>query len=50
VKQPENIREHHVVAIDDVVTSGATLFAAKDALRDAGASLVRYLTLTKTVS
>lgn len=62
VERFENIRDHLVVAdpasaaarniivIDDVVTSGATLFYAYHYLRDAGAISVVPISLTKAVS
>ena len=37
-----------LVLVDDVVTTGATLFAAADALRAAGAAEVRALVLART--
>ncbi len=38
----------HVLLVDDVYTTGATLEACAQALRDAGARTVRGLTLTRT--
>jgi ComF family protein len=40
VKQPETVRGKHVVLIDDVLTTGATLEAAASVLRQAGAMRV----------
>jgi ComF family protein len=38
VPDPAQVFNRHVILIDDVVTTGATLFAAREALLDAGAS------------
>ncbi len=36
-----------VIVVDDVYTTGATLFAATDAVRVAGATIVRCLTFAR---
>lgn len=43
------LRQRPVVLIDDVMTSGATLAAATEALRDAGAPSVNVLALARVV-
>ncbi len=42
------LRHRRVVLVDDVMTSGASLFAAAQALRDAGAAHVTGLVLART--
>lgn len=42
------VRGKRVVLIDDVMTSGASLFAAAQALRDAGAAHITGLVLART--
>jgi ComF family protein len=42
------LRGRHVVVVDDVMTSGASLFTAADALRQAGAASVTALVLART--
>ena len=42
------LRGRHVVLVDDVMTSGASLFAAARALRDAGASEVSGVVFART--
>jgi ComF family protein len=42
------LRGKHVVVIDDVMTSGASLFTAAEALRQAGAGRVTALVLART--
>jgi predicted amidophosphoribosyltransferase len=44
----EAIRGHRVVLVDDVMTSGASLFAAAEALREAGAMAVSALVFART--
>jgi ComF family protein len=46
---PDRVRGRHVVLIDDVVTTGATVEAASLELRRAGASTVHVLTLARAV-
>lgn len=49
---PERIhktKDHHVLLIDDVVTTGATLQAIARTLKKSGAKTVRALTLAQTV-
>ena len=43
------IRDRNVIVIDDVMTSGATLAAATDALMAAGAQEVRVLALARVL-
>ena len=45
----ERIRNRPVILIDDVMTSGATLTAAANALKEAGVQRVRTLTLARVV-
>ena len=42
------VRGKRVVLVDDVMTSGASLFAAAQALRDAGAAHITGLVLART--
>lgn len=49
VKRQEEIRGKHVVIIDDVVTSGATLLWAHHYLLKSGANKVSCLALTKAI-
>ena len=42
------LRNRRVVLVDDVMTSGASLFAAADALRQAGAARVTALVMART--
>lgn len=44
----DELRSRRVVLIDDVMTSGASLFAAAQALRDAGAAHITGLVLART--
>jgi ComF family protein len=47
VTRPERVRGRVLVLVDDVCTTGATLRACAEALRQAGASEVRVLTLAR---
>lgn len=49
VKRPEDIDGKHVIVIDDVVTTGATLLWAHRYLTQAGAASVTCMSLTKAV-
>ncbi len=49
VRSPQAVADRHVVVIDDVVTTGATLLYAHEYLKRAGARTVTCLALTKTV-
>jgi ComF family protein len=42
------LRQKRVVLVDDVMTSGASLFAAAEALRQAGASRITALVIART--
>ena len=44
----EDVRDKHLVLVDDVMTSGATLEALSDALLKAGAASVRLAVLART--
>ena len=44
---PRRVRGNHVLLLDDVMTTGATLAAATAALNDAGASAVSVLTVAR---
>lgn len=50
LKQAERVGQHHVVVIDDIVTTGATLVSAKVLLEDAGASSVTCLALARAIT
>ena len=47
VRRPEQIRGKRLLLIDDVLTTGATLRAAAEALKSAGAARVSVLTLAR---
>lgn len=49
VANPDQIRDKAVVVLDDVVTSGASLFYAEKKLKEAGANSVICLALTQTI-
>lgn len=49
VKRPECVRGRHVLLVDDVCTTGATLEACAQALKNAGAKNVNALTLARDV-
>ncbi|HMA07087.1 MAG TPA: phosphoribosyltransferase family protein, partial [Ramlibacter sp.] len=42
------LRDAHVVLVDDVMTSGASLFTAAQVLRQAGAAHITALVLART--
>lgn len=46
-RQARHIRDRHILLVDDVMTVGATLSAASDALLGAGAASVRVLALAR---
>ena len=47
VKRPEQIAGRHVLLVDDVMTTGATLRTAAGVLKDAGAARVSVVTLAR---
>jgi predicted amidophosphoribosyltransferase len=47
VGRPEDVRNHTVVVVDDVMTTGATLSACAATLKRAGASRVLALSLAR---
>jgi predicted amidophosphoribosyltransferase len=47
VPKPERVAGRVLVLVDDVYTTGATLRACAEALRQAGAAEVRVLTLAR---
>ena len=49
-KGPDDLAGRHLVLIDDVVTSGASLWTASNLLREAGASSVTLVALARTIS
>ena len=46
--QAAQLRERRIVLVDDVMTSGASLFAAAEALREAGAERITAIVLART--
>lgn len=48
VERPEKIRGKHLLLVDDVITTGATMEAAAQHLRDAGADAVSLLAFAST--
>ena len=46
--QAHQLTGRHMVLVDDVMTSGASIYAAALALREAGAALVSVLMLART--
>jgi ComF family protein len=48
VRHPERVRGRHLLLVDDVATTGATLDAAADALKRAGAASVTALVAART--
>lgn len=46
--QAESVRDRHVVLVDDVMTSGASLHAAARVLREAGARRIAALVVART--
>jgi predicted amidophosphoribosyltransferase len=48
VALPEQIRGKHLLLVDDVITTGATMEAAARRLRDAGAEAVSLLAFAST--
>lgn len=47
VRRPEEVRGKRLLLIDDVLTTGATLRAASEVLKEAGAAHVSVLTLAR---
>ncbi len=45
IKNPEKIKNRNIILIDDVTTTGATLFEAKKVLESSGASNVKAFTV-----
>ncbi|MEZ0543029.1 ComF family protein [Fibrella arboris] len=48
VARPEAVRDQHIIIVDDVLTTGATLEACIVQLREAGAATVGVITLAAT--
>lgn len=46
--QAQHLAGRHVVLVDDVMTSGASIYAAAPALRQAGAAVISVLVLART--
>lgn len=49
VPQPDQVRDRHLVLIDDVITTGATVSACARQLKRAGAASVRVVALCRVV-
>ena len=49
VPDPEQVRDKNVIVVDDIVTTGATMRACGDALRQAGACSITGIALAQTV-
>lgn len=49
LKRPEEVKAKHIVVVDDVFTTGATLNECASVLKSAGAAQVVALTLARTV-
>jgi len=47
VRRPEEVRERHILLVDDVFTTGATLEECASTLKESGASRVTALTLAR---
>ncbi|CAD2265428.1 Phosphoglycolate phosphatase [Stutzerimonas stutzeri] len=47
---PTEVRSKHIVVIDDVITTGASLLVAKQRLEEAGAREVTCLSIAKTIN
>jgi ComF family protein len=48
--RPDRVRGRHVILVDDVITTGATIESASTELRRAGASRIDVLTLARAVT
>jgi ComF family protein len=49
LRRPDAIAGHHVLLVDDILTTGATLSECARCLREAGAALVGALTVARVV-
>ncbi len=48
VTNPDTVKDKHVVIVDDIITTGATLEACAIALREAGAKTIGIITIAAT--